>query len=205
MAAAFLDYGDYNVIRTDWGDGSLPMYSQATANTRVVGLEIGYLVNYFISEYGVDPANVHLLGHSLGSHISGYGGEQIANLGRISGLDPAGPYFTETPSYIRLDETDAVFVDNVHTDADMIIMLGYGTEQPMGNIDFYPNSGHDQPGCDPVTIGIEVITDLPDGIRDIGACSHCRAYKLYTESLYEICPYLAHECGDYGSFEDVSR
>ena len=77
LANDLLDYGDYNVFRTDWGDGSLPMYSQATANTRVVGLEIGYLVNWLITEYGVDPANVHLMGHSLGAHVSGYAGEQI--------------------------------------------------------------------------------------------------------------------------------
>ena len=77
MADVFLDYDDYNVFRVDWGGGSLPMYSQACANTRVVGLEIGYLVNWLITQYGVDAANVHLLGHSLGSHISGYAGEQI--------------------------------------------------------------------------------------------------------------------------------
>ncbi|XP_042235179.1 pancreatic triacylglycerol lipase-like isoform X2 [Homarus americanus] len=201
MAKAFLSYGDYNVIRVNWGDGSLPMYFQATANTRVVGLEIAYLVNFFISEYGVDPANVHLLGHSLGSHVSGYAGEKIKNLGRISGLDPAGPYYTSTPSFIRLDDTDAVYVDNIHTDADSILMLGYGTEQAMGNVDFYPNSGHDQPGCIPVTIALEFITDIPDGVRDLVACSHGRAYKLYTDSLYEPCPYTAHECFDYDSFE----
>ncbi|XP_071535597.1 pancreatic triacylglycerol lipase-like isoform X2 [Panulirus ornatus] len=201
MARAFLAYGDYNVIRTDWGDGSLPMYFQASANIRVVGLEIAYLVNFFINEYSVDPANVHLLGHSLGSHASGYAGERIPDLGRISGLDPAGPYYTSTPAFIRIDPTDAVYVDNIHTDADNIIMLGYGTEQAMGNVDFYPNSGHDQPGCDPVSIGIEVIVDIDDGIRDLGACSHGRAYKLFTDSLYQPCPYLAHECYDYGSFE----
>lgn len=204
MAAAFLEQGDYNVIRVDWGDGSLPMYSQAAANIRVVGLEIAYLANHFISNYGVDPANIHLLGHSLGSHASGYAGEKIAGLGRISGLDPAGPYFTNTPSFIRIDSTDAVYVDNIHTDADTILLLGYGTEQEMGNVDFYPNSGHDQPGCDPVSIGLEVIEDLPEGIRDLGACSHGRAYKLYTDSLKEPCPYLAHECIDYASFELVS-
>nr|XP_053651943.1 pancreatic triacylglycerol lipase-like [Cherax quadricarinatus] len=201
MAHAFLVYGDYNVIRVDWGDGSLPMYFQATANTRVVGLEIAYLVNFFIDEYGVDPANVHLLGHSLGSHVSGYAGEKITNLGRISGLDPAGPYFTDTPAFIRLDNTDAVYVDNIHTDAKSILLLGYGTEQPMGNIDFYPNSGRNQPGCDPVDIGIEFISDIPDGVRDLAACSHGRSYKLYTDSLYEPCPYLAHVCADYDSFE----
>nr|UZS00786.1 triacylglycerol lipase [Neocaridina denticulata sinensis] len=201
LVRAFLVHGDYNVIRVDWGGGSLPMYYSAAANTRVVGLEIAYLVNFFINNYGVDPANVHLLGHSLGSHTSGYAGERIAGLGRITGMDPAGPYYTETPSYIRIDETDAVFVDNIHTDADHILMLGYGTEQEMGHLDFYPNSGHDQPGCDPVSIGIEIITDLPDGIRDLAACSHQRATELYTDSLYLPCPYLARECTDYESFE----
>lgn len=41
-------HGDYNVIIVNWGGGSLPMYSQATANTRVVGLEIAYMVNTMI-------------------------------------------------------------------------------------------------------------------------------------------------------------
>ncbi|XP_037803353.1 pancreatic triacylglycerol lipase-like [Penaeus monodon] len=201
VARALITQGDYNVIRVNWGAGSLPMYYSATANTRVVGLEIAYLVNFFIDNYGVDPANVHLIGHSLGSHVSGYAGERISGLGRITGLDPAGPYFTETPSFIHLDATDAVFVDNIHTDADTIFVLGYGTEQEMGNVDFYPNSGHDQPGCDPVSIGIEIIDDIGEGGRDLAACSHDRSVELFEDSLGEPCPYLAHECIDYDSFE----
>ena len=73
-----------------------------------------------------------------------------------------------------------MFVDNIHTDADSILVLGYGTGQPMGNIDFYPNSGHDQPGCNPASIAIDVITpdDIQD-VRDIAACSHCRSIFLF--------------------------
>lgn len=201
FAEDFLAYGDYNVFRVDWGGGSLPMYSQAVANIRVVGLEIGYLVNWLVSNYGLNPADVHLLGHSLGSHASGYAGEQIPGLGRISGLDPAGPYFTSTAPFVRLDPTDAQFVDNIHTDADSILMLGYGTGQPLGHIDFYPNSGHDQPGCDPISIAIDAITpdDIGD-IRDIAACSHCRAIFLFQDSLSSTCNFLAHECFNYDSF-----
>jgi hypothetical protein len=33
----------------------------------------------------VKASDVHLIGHSLGSHIAGYAGEKILNLGRISG------------------------------------------------------------------------------------------------------------------------
>lgn len=43
MRANLLTHGDYNVIVVDWGGGSALPYSQATANTRLVGLEIAFL------------------------------------------------------------------------------------------------------------------------------------------------------------------
>ena len=148
MTANLLDYGDYNVIAVNWGGGSLPLYTQATANTRLVGLEIAHLVNTLVvssngkrvnqsfkivmfiifaaqDKFGVDPGQVQLIGHSLGSHIMGYAGERIANLGRITGLDPAEPYFQWLPAHIRLDPTDAKFVEAIHTDTRTILLLGF--------------------------------------------------------------------------------
>lgn len=43
----------------------------------------------------------------------------------------------------RLDITDALFVDVIHT---AVGAAGYGA--PIGHVDFYPNSGKPpQPGC----------------------------------------------------------
>ena len=40
------------------------------------------------------------------------------------GLDPAGPYFENTDKVVRLDPTDAMFVDAIHTDGESILTLG---------------------------------------------------------------------------------
>lgn len=62
----------------------------------------------------------HIIGHSLGAHIAGYAGTSLnGQIGRITALDPAKPYFEATHSSVRLDRTDAKYVDVVHTDASL--------------------------------------------------------------------------------------
>ncbi|KAK6991170.1 inactive pancreatic lipase-related protein 1, partial [Biomphalaria glabrata] len=39
-------------------------------------------------------------------------------------LDPAGPYFENTDPTVRLDPTDALFVDAIHTDSESLIQFG---------------------------------------------------------------------------------
>ena len=39
-------------------------------------------------------------------------------------MDPAGPYFENVDPMVRLDPTDAVFVDAIHSDSDPIVNLG---------------------------------------------------------------------------------
>ena len=47
------------------------------------------------------------------------------NLVYISlGLDPAGPYFLSMPNFVRLDRSDAAFVDIIHTDGTLGLNLG---------------------------------------------------------------------------------
>ena len=60
----------------------------------------------------------------------------------MTGLDPAGPKFTNEEKDFRLDESDASYVDVIHTNAGVL-----GTSQRVGDIDFYPNGGKHQPGC----------------------------------------------------------
>lgn len=72
----------------------------------------------------MDPKKVHMIGHSLGAHTAGYAGERIEGLGRITGLDPAEPYFQGLPYFVRLDHTDADLVDVIHTDGKSIFLLG---------------------------------------------------------------------------------
>lgn len=63
------------------------------------------------------------------------------------GLDPAEPHFSNTSTMVRLDPTDATFVTAIHTDCNPFINLGLGITHPVAHIDFFPNGGRNQPGC----------------------------------------------------------
>ena len=65
---------------------------------------------------------------NISFHFS-YVGSTLINsfglqLGRITGLDPAEPHFEHTHRKVRLDETDAFYVDVIHTDANPLMSLG---------------------------------------------------------------------------------
>ena len=52
--------------------------------------------------------NIYMIGVSLGAHISGFVGKMFdGQLGRITGLDPAGPLFNGKLPEDRLDPSDA--------------------------------------------------------------------------------------------------
>lgn len=84
--------------------------------------------------------SVHIIGHSLGAHISGQIGKLFdGQIGRITGLDPALPLFTPI-SPDRLQRNDAKFVDVIHSSY-------LGDMRVTGHADFYPNGGRNQPKC----------------------------------------------------------
>jgi hypothetical protein len=62
-----------------------------------------------------------------------------------SALDPAGPDFYQSETPDRLDSSDALFVDVIHTDGASNIVSGFGYLNALGHVDFYPNGGSAQP------------------------------------------------------------
>ncbi|CAF2449643.1 unnamed protein product [Rotaria sp. Silwood2] len=199
---AILDVDDVNIIMTDWSKGNGFPYEKATANTQVVGTEIALFINYLIENHGAKATDFHIIGHSLGGQTAGYAGAKVQGLGRITGLDPAGPYFENTHPKVRLDPTDALFVDVIHTDGAHNLLLGLGSLQRMGHVDFFPNGGYDQPKC-PATSGkiLNLVVQLGQmDIQESSLCSHLVAVYFFTDSVRNQCPYIGYSCSNYDDF-----
>ena len=66
----------------------------------------------------------------------------------MTGLDAAAPLFEHEDLDVRLDESDAEFVDGIHTSTKKVaIATGIGMMKQVGHVDFYVNGGPKQPGC----------------------------------------------------------
>lgn len=193
-----------NVIIVDWGRGSGFPYTQAAANTRVVGAEVAAMILYLNEVAGTTNSQFHLIGHSLGAHVCGYAGERLRGLERITGLDPAQPNFEGTQPEVRLDPNDANFVDVIHTDgSEFDTISGYGIKEAVGDIDFYPNGGRNQPGCTHET-WTNVVSHLnlgPHAVGNLLACSHDRSIFLFTDSINgRACTLKGYPCTNYEEF-----
>lgn len=206
---ALLEKGDFNVITVDWSKANGLPYTQATANTQIVGVDIAILLQSFASRFNMVLDQFHIIGHSLGAHIAGYAGKRLqGRLGRITGLDPAGPYFENTDPVVRLDKSDAKFVDCIHSDGASTINLGFGLLQPLGHVDFYPNGGKNQPNCpadsDKILQGfLNLATFDLSGVKDSFSCSHDAAHLFFLDSIkHTNCEYVAFPCESYEKFSN---
>ncbi|XP_050821539.1 lipase member H isoform X2 [Gopherus flavomarginatus] len=114
-----LSVEDINIIIVDWNRGATTLlYHRASSNTKKVAEFLKTLIDQMLAD-GASLDSVYMIGISLGAHICGFVGQMYnGKLGRITGLDPAGPLFNGKPPEERLDPTDAQFVDVIHSDID---------------------------------------------------------------------------------------
>ncbi|XP_068972803.1 pancreatic triacylglycerol lipase-like [Bombus flavifrons] len=187
MKEAYLKYNNYNVIMVDWQPlAASTFYLGPMRNTERVGRTSAEFIDFLVAETELKTENIHFIGHSLGAHVAGNTGSLITSghLGRITGLDPALPGFhLLTSDKTRLDPTDAMFVDIIHSCGGV---LGY--LQPLGSVDFYPNGGTAvQPGC----------CCIPEIME---ACSHGRARVYFTESIGSKTGFVASKCDTWDQF-----
>lgn len=181
---AFLGDGYYNVIGMDWSALCEFEYFTAMRGAQIAGEVLGVFLGYLIDE-GVGYQNIHLIGHSLGAHVAAMGADKLKSKGvkvrRITGLDPAGPGYTDVPLNFRLDRNDAHLVDIIHTNMKVLSL-----PHPQGHIDFYPNGGKFQPGCP----DMYDIWTLHDGVE----CNHGRAYYYFAESVKNKYAFKTFRC-----------
>lgn len=79
--------------------------------------------------------------------------------------------------------------------------VGFGTRQPMGHLDIYPNGGDTQPGCNVSSNPLSFLDSRSDVNTE--RCSHNRARELFRDSLISTCQTVAYECTNYNSFIEV--
>ncbi|KAG8182867.1 hypothetical protein JTE90_024610 [Oedothorax gibbosus] len=195
-----LDRADENVIIVDWTKNNRLPYTVTVANSRLVGAQIANFIKHVHKTFGTSPESFHLIGHSLGAHVAGYAGERLHKLGRITGLDPAGPFFRNVPESVRLDPGDAVFVDIIHSDPGINILEGLGTPEDMGHLDFFPGGG-DPPGCKKTFVR-SVVEDAPtEALGNLVACQHLRANDFFIYSFNQKgCLMVGVECATWSEF-----
>lgn len=166
-----------NIIKVSWADSNRGLYHSAAYNSRIVGRQLSLFLHYLDQLFHIDLNKFHLVGHSLGAHIAGFvGADCDGRIARITGLDPAGPIFVELNSSLRLDPTDAKFVDVVHTNGGSITKGALGLSVPSGHVDYYCNGGSIQPGC----YFSSVTKSIMDPVERV-ACNHRRSYRYFIE------------------------
>lgn len=132
-------------------------------------MKVAELVADFIEalvECGMNLSDLSIVGHSLGAHVAGCAAKRLDShrkIGSIIGLDPAAIGYDFDERENRLCDTDADYVQVIHTD-----IAKFGMAKPMGHgtycnfsilteinflflcllADIYPNGGMVvQPGC----------------------------------------------------------
>ncbi|XP_031628398.1 vitellogenin-2-like [Contarinia nasturtii] len=157
--------GNVNFVTIDPAAFVDTLYTWSAFNTEEIGNLIAISLEILIKNYPIQ--NIHLIGHSLGSHICGSAGRNLFYktgklLPKITALDPANPCFNPGETLTGLSRGDAEFVLVVHSNSG-----GLGKRDPLGDVDWFPNG----------------VQPLPPGCFSI-TCAHQRAVDYFAESTY---------------------
>ncbi|KAK0160679.1 hypothetical protein PV328_008064 [Microctonus aethiopoides] len=160
----YLKKHDCNIFAVDWNRlAAGPCYPIAVYNAPHVGRCLAQLIRRVLDSGAED---LHAIGFSLGAHVPGLAARELLpyKIPRITGLDPAMPLFVTVNNDRKLDKTDGIFVDVIHTNAFI-----QGKFESCGHLDIYMNGGITQPGCQ-------------DEKKPFG-CAHHRAPEYFAESI----------------------
>lgn len=182
LGNAYADKKMFNVLLLDAEAVLNEGYIKCVHYARLIGKRLANILAN-LEDFGANAEDFHLIGISLGAHIAGWAGKYFwqykkRRLGRITGLDPAGPCFSYAKSNQRLDKTDANYVDVIHSNR-----LVQGVIEPLGHADFYLNGGGPtQPGCIMPT------------------CCHLRAAEVYVQSIKTPKSFIGVRCKSWKHF-----
>lgn len=215
---ALLGQEDANVFLVDWRKGAMnPFYPSSAANTRTVGAAVAYGMDRLV-DAGLSRKNLWCVGFSLGAHACGFTG-MSTQVQRVTGLDPAGPWFDGYNAASRLNPSVATLVDVMHTDGGGIVPY-YGLLSQVGHMDFYPNEGKNQPSCFTYLTSngtlvksddmLEKVAEYAMAEMDAGvidediattgdisiSCSHMRAVAFFEKSTQSGCFITRQICTD---------
>jgi len=195
MREAVMAAGDYNIILVDWASAAGHWdrnIFQSFANVRSVGAMLAHLISTLKRHHEMSLQDVHMICSHLGAQVCGAAGKEIKRLehekvGRISVADAVGVSFEGQSTNVRLDKSDADFVDVIHCDAGPDGSFGLGMTMSFGHVDFQANGGAFQPGCPQTNYGyLDIVLQKPGSLA--GACSHYRCNQLFISSI-NTCPY----------------
>lgn len=142
IRTAYLARGNFNVFVVDWGLGANANYVTSRNRVGAVGAALARFIIFLHQQTGMTFGSVTVVGHSLGAHIAGLAGKNTQGSGRLGvivGLDAAFPLFSVDQPAQRLHNSDADYVESIHTNAGLL-----GFDQPLGDASFYPNFGRSQ-------------------------------------------------------------
>jgi len=181
FAYAYIAYAGvyYNVIGVDWrsikkGDG----WDVSLGN---VGKYTAHFLQDLVNNHGLKIEDVHCIGFSYGTHVIGYTGVFVNQLGlgkipRGTALDPVAKH-----GGIQAAKDNFGYLDVIHSSS-------LGILDPLGHVDFYPNGGQKQPG-----VCLKGKKNCPEfEWRDKNA--HKRAPGLYEASIYNPNTFVAWKC-----------